>query len=149
MAYTLSFPRAPSRVAAISRFALVVLPRHRFSTDDYVRSRERDTNNDDNFFGKYSESSVYHSLIVDKEVALEARMRNPARFQPIGERDERSIFSTEIQKALSGGKYFNLYRGMDIMKGPVELVVLMQMLWHVKARTVFELGAYTGASAIW
>ena len=149
MAYTLSSLRPPSRISVISYFALSVLPRHRFSTDNYVRSRKRVTNNEDNFFGENNEPSAYRSLKVDKEVALQARLRNSARFQPIGERDERSIYSTEIQKAASIGKYFGMYRGIDILKGPVELMVFMQMLWHVKPRTLFELGAYTGASAIW
>ena len=38
---------------------------------------------------------------------------------------------------------------MDILKGPEDLIILSQLFWHVKPRTVIELGTFTGASAIW
>ena len=41
------------------------------------------------------------------------------------------------------------YRGIDMLKGPVDLSILYQMFWHIKLRTIIELGAFTGASGLW
>ena len=38
---------------------------------------------------------------------------------------------------------------MDILKGPEDMIILSQLFWYVKPRTVIELGTFTGASAIW
>lgn len=38
---------------------------------------------------------------------------------------------------------------MILMKGPFEIVTYQQLLWDVKPRTVLEIGANTGGSAVW
>ena len=35
------------------------------------------------------------------------------------------------------------------MKGPIDMTVLQQLLWHIKPRTIIELGTYNGTCALW
>lgn len=105
-------------------------------------SKESDTD-------KAKFSSEYHEFRMNKDRKLHNRLQDPGRFQHVSQREERSSISRDSTRAIMSGKYFSIYRGMDIMKGPEEMMVLCQLLWHVKPRTVIELGAFTGASAIW
>ena len=99
--------------------------------------------------GEWNDPSSYHGYVRDKDGALQTRLKDPTRFQHVSEREERSVFPPETWRAILSGKYFNIYRGLDIMKGPVDMTVYSQLFWHVRPRTVIELGAFTGASAIW
>ena len=47
------------------------------------------------------------------------------------------------------GKYMTTWRGVSLMKDPLDLTILQQLLWELKPRTVFEFGAYEGGSALW
>ena len=38
---------------------------------------------------------------------------------------------------------------MEIMKGPNDIIVLQQLFWHLKPRSVIELGTYNGVCALW
>ena len=96
-----------------------------------------------------NDTSSYHDYVRDKYGALQARLKDPKRFQHVSEREERSVFPPETGRAIISGKYFTIYRGLDILKGPEDMTVYSQLFWHVRPRTVIELGAFTGASAIW
>ena len=150
MAYITGFLRVSSRVSGFPHFAAMAqMYRRHFGSAVNVLSRERETNDDSSFWGKDNIPSYYHAFKVDREAALQDRLQRTSRFQSIGERDERSTLPSEAQRGIMGGKYFTVYRGMDMMKGPLEFVVYMQMLWQIKPSTVIELGTYSGASAIW
>ncbi|KAJ7318632.1 hypothetical protein OS493_037748 [Desmophyllum pertusum] len=41
------------------------------------------------------------------------------------------------------------WRGVSIMKDPLDLTIIQQLLWELKPRTVIEFGAYKGGSALW
>ena len=92
---------------------------------------------------------AYKRSMTMKLNILRERLTNPTRFQHIAEREERSIFSDDAVQAIINGKYFSFYRGIDMLKGPEDMSILYQMFWHVRPRTVIELGAFTGASALW
>ena len=99
--------------------------------------------------GGWNDPSSYKKLVSDKASVLQARLNDPKRFQHIGEREERSLFAAEAVRGIVAGKYLTVYRGMDILKGPEDMIILSQLFWHVKPRTVIEMGTFTGASAIW
>ena len=107
------------------------------------------------FLGDVSESiippadSVYRRSMTTKLNILEKRLNDPTRFQHIGEREERSVFNADAVQCIINGKFLSFYRGIDMLKGPEDLSILYQMLWHVRPRTIIELGAFTGASALW
>ena len=35
------------------------------------------------------------------------------------------------------------------MKGPLDIILFQQLFWHLKPRTVIELGTYNGTCALW
>ncbi|KAK2547576.1 Rhamnosyl O-methyltransferase, partial [Acropora cervicornis] len=47
------------------------------------------------------------------------------------------------------GKWQTCWRGVDVLKDPLDLVVVQQLLWELKLRTVIEFGTYKGGSALW
>ena len=140
------FLRVSSRISRFPYFAsLARMYQCHFGSAVNFLSRESDTNDESSIFG----SAYYHAFKMYSEAALQDRLQNTSRFQSIGERDERSTLSSEAQRGIISGKCFTVYRGMAMLKGPLELLVYMQMFWHIKPRTVIEFGAYSGASAIW
>ena len=96
-----------------------------------------------------NEPACYKNFLTDKPKLLQARLDDPKRFQHISEREERSLIPAEASRKMIAAKYFSVYRGMDMLKGPLDTAVLSQLFWHVRPRTVIELGAFTGGSAIW
>ena len=96
-----------------------------------------------------NDPACYKSFVIDKPKLLQARLDDPKRFVHIGQREERSLIPAEAARQIIAAKYFSVYRGMDMLKGPLDTAVLSQLFWHVRPRTVIELGAFTGASAIW
>ncbi len=36
-----------------------------------------------------------------------------------------------------------------MMKDPLDSTIYQQLIWHEKPKAIFELGAYTGACAVW
>jgi cephalosporin hydroxylase len=99
--------------------------------------------------GDANDPACYKNFVIDKPKLLKARLDDPKRFQRISEREERSPIPAEAARSMTAAKYFSVYRGMDLLKGPLDKDVLSQLFWHVRPRTVIELGAFTGASAIW
>ena len=59
----------------------------------------------------------------------------------------RGLFSEFY--GISLGKYQTYWRGVSLMKDPLDLTILQQLLWELKPRTVIEFGAYKGGSALW
>ena len=92
---------------------------------------------------------AYHEAMSLKLELLQRRMKDPQRFQAIGDREERSSISPQAIRAITAGKYLTFYRGCDMFKVPEDLSILYQMFWHVRPRTVLELGSYNGGSALW
>ena len=108
-----------------------------FSTEGY-KSPEYGNNPD-----------AYKEVMSKKLEILQSHLSSPKRFQFISEREERSSLPPDAMKAIADGKYIGFYRGIDMLKGPEDLSILYHMLWHVRPRTVIELGTFTGASALW
>ena len=96
-----------------------------------------------------NDPEAYREAMSQKTEILKRRMIDPNRFQCISEREKRSLTSLEAVRSSTEGKYLGFYRGIDLLKGPEDLFILYQMFWHVRPRTVIELGSFTGASALW
>ena len=91
----------------------------------------------------------YHDHASRFKTALQTELSSPTRYQPLAERQTRSELPPEAQKAQYRGKYLTLYRGHQLLKTPEDLIIYQQMFWHIKPRTIIELGTFTGAAAIW
>ena len=109
--------------------------------------RQRTSDDCDDIF--HDNPSSYHEFTQKFKVALDSALNSPDRFQPLSKREERSDLSLAVLKAQYRGKYLTLHRGVQILKTPEDLLVYQQMFWHIKPRTVIELGTFAGGSAIW
>lgn len=94
-------------------------------------------------------SADYHDHARRFKTALQSELSSPTRYQPLADRKTRSELPPEAQKAQYRGKYLTLYRGHQLLKTPEDLIIYQQMFWHIKPRTIIELGTFTGAAAIW
>lgn len=71
------------------------------------------------------------------------------RFVPLASRELRCDLSRDAIRVISEGKHFQSYRGVAMAKDPFDIVLYEMLFYEVQPRTVIELGAYTGASAMW
>ena len=71
------------------------------------------------------------------------------RFVPFSSRKMRCDLPRDAIAHLSEGKHFISYRGLPMAKDPLDFVLYQTLLYEVAPKTVIELGAYTGASALW
>lgn len=77
------------------------------------------------------------------------RERFEPRFEPVSDREMRSDLPREAIKRIAEGKHFASYRGLPMAKDPLDRVLYETLFYELRPRTVVELGAYTGASAMW
>lgn len=71
------------------------------------------------------------------------------RFVPFSTREMRCDLPRSAIEHLSEGKHYISYRGLPMAKDPLDLVLHEILLYELQPRTIVELGAYTGASALW
>jgi cephalosporin hydroxylase len=71
------------------------------------------------------------------------------RFVPFSSREMRCDIDRPSIAAISEGKNFVSYRGIGMAKDPFDMVLYPILFHEIAPRTVIELGAYTGASAMW
>lgn len=71
------------------------------------------------------------------------------RFVSFAGRELRCDLPREAFRILSEGKHFISYRGIPMAKDPLDIVLYEMLFYEIQPRTVIELGAYTGASALW
>ena len=95
------------------------------------------------------DETSYRDFTAQFKKSLDAELNSPDRFQPLSKREEKSDLPLEVLKAQHRGKYLTLHRGLQILKTAEDLLIFQQMLWHIKPRTVIELGTFVGGSAIW
>jgi cephalosporin hydroxylase len=75
--------------------------------------------------------------------------RFPERFVPFASREMRCDMPKEAIRAISEGKHYITYHGLPMAKDPFDIVLYEMLFFELKPRTIIELGAYTGASAMW
>ncbi|RMX38093.1 hypothetical protein pdam_00003088 [Pocillopora damicornis] len=80
---------------------------------------------------------------IDKEVSQKQRY---ARFQ---DRQDKSDMPTNMMLKIAHGKYWTSWRGIPVLKDCLDLIAVQELFWELKPRTVIELGAYKGGSALW
>jgi cephalosporin hydroxylase len=93
----------------------------------------------------------YSGLFDRFKESLDAALNSPGRFQPISKREDRTNreLTSEAMRDMYRGKYLLLHRGIQILKTSDDLLIYTQMFWHVRPRTIIELGTFAGGSAIW
>ncbi|KAK3716937.1 hypothetical protein QZH41_004110 [Actinostola sp. cb2023] len=84
-----------------------------------------------------------HNRRVKETVAAEHELE---RYE---DRTEDSPFSPGNWEAIHQGKFKTCWKGVILMKDPFTIVILQQLLWDIKPRTIIEFGANTGGSALY
>jgi cephalosporin hydroxylase len=52
-------------------------------------------------------------------------------------------------RSLQAGTLAYSYRGIPMLKNPIEVALYQLLIWQLRPRTVIEIGSYLGASAYW
>ena len=81
--------------------------------------------------------------------ARAALLQEEARFVDFFSREDRNDLGRDAIKALSRGKYLMHWKGVEVMKDPLDALLYQQLLWELQPQTIIELGAYAGGSALW
>lgn len=101
------------------------------------------------FQKKMADAALYEEYKKARDTALDKLLNSPNRFQRIGEREDRSDYPPESLKAQSMGKCISSHRGCLLLKSADDVMIVQQLLWHLRPATVIELGTFTGGSALW
>ena len=106
------------------------------------------TTNDvrDDTHSDYAEIKAQASAAMKRGVWTQ---RFDPRFVPLGSREMRSDIPKQAVASISEGKHYISYRGAPMAKDPFDMVLYEILLFELQPRTIIELGAYTGASAMW
>lgn len=96
--------------------------------------------------------SDYHAIKAEAASSMRRGVwtdRFENRFVPFSSREMRCDLSREAIAHMSEGKHYTSYRGLPMAKDPLDLILYQTMFYELQPRIVVELGAYTGASALW
>ncbi|MEZ6095240.1 MAG: CmcI family methyltransferase [Pirellulaceae bacterium] len=96
--------------------------------------------------------SDYHAVKKTAEEAMNRGVwesRFDPRFEKFLAREMRCELSRDSIDAMSRGKNFMHYRGIPMAKDPLDKVIYEMLFFEIQPKTIIELGAYTGASALW
>ncbi|MBL6713840.1 MAG: cephalosporin hydroxylase [Pirellulales bacterium] len=94
----------------------------------------------------------YHAAKAMAEARMQRGVwqdRFAERFVPFASRTMDCGLSRQSVDAIAEGKNYVSYRGIGMAKDPFDMVLYPILLHEVAPATVIELGAYTGASALW
>jgi cephalosporin hydroxylase len=94
----------------------------------------------------------YHSAKDAANAAMKRGVwedRFDPRFVPLESREMRCDLPRTAIDSLADGKHYSSYRGIPMAKDPLDRVLYETLFFEVQPRPVIELGAYTGASAMW
>jgi cephalosporin hydroxylase len=67
---------------------------------------------------------------------------------PVG-RNWRTAIPPGLHISITQGQIGYRYRDIVMQKHPVEIALYMQLIWETKPRTIIEVGAQAGGSAVW
>jgi len=79
--------------------------------------------------------------IVGRMQDEEAEARLPRRWQ--------TSVSKEMFETIERSAHRYTYRGYPLIKNPFDMALYSLLLWNLKPATIFEIGSYNGASALW
>jgi cephalosporin hydroxylase len=94
----------------------------------------------------------YHAAKAAAATAMQDGVwqgRFAERYERFSERQMRCDLGREAIALLNEGKNHVSYRGLGMAKDPLDMVLYPILFQELAPRTIVELGAYTGASAMW
>jgi cephalosporin hydroxylase len=73
----------------------------------------------------------------------------PNRFAKISEREDKCAIPAPAWRALLANRDLSTWKGVPFMKGPTEIALYSMLLYELRPKTIIEIGALSGGSAIW
>ncbi|MBO1351997.1 MAG: cephalosporin hydroxylase [Hormoscilla sp. GUM202] len=71
------------------------------------------------------------------------------RFVKISQREDRCDLPKSVWRPLTENAYFQTWKGVTIDKDPTQIAAYPMLLYELRPKTIIELGALKGGSAIW
>ncbi len=73
----------------------------------------------------------------------------PERFVSITNRQDRCTLPNSIWRPLTQNYLLQTWKGISMDKSPFEIALYPMLIYELQPRTIIELGAETGGSAVW
>lgn len=90
-----------------------------------------------------------NSQSVDKSNIYEPEISDNKRFFKISEREDRCDVPKNAWRPLTENAYLQTWKGVILEKDPMQIASYPMLICELKPKTVIELGALKGGSAIW
>lgn len=71
------------------------------------------------------------------------------RAQAAQPRQWQTVLNQQVLGPIESATHRYTYRGHAMIKNPFDLALYPLLLWNLKPATIFEIGSYNGASALW
>ena len=71
------------------------------------------------------------------------------RFVKISERNDQGDIPASVWKKLLGNYLLQSWKGMILSKGVTEIGIYPMLLYELRPKTIIEVGAFNGGSAVW
>ena len=89
----------------------------------------------------------YQSVLTDAKHIHE--LSKSDRFVKISEREDRCDIPVESWQTLLTNTYLQTWKGILLNKGVTEIGIYPMILHEIKPKTIIEIGAFNGGSAVW
>ncbi len=89
----------------------------------------------------------YQSVI--KEGSQKTKLTQSDRFVKISQREDRSDLAGEAWSKLFNDNFLHSWKGMILNKSVTELGIYTMLLQELQPKTIIEIGALNGGSAVW
>ena len=86
---------------------------------------------------------------ANQSTISEQETLNYRRFVKISDREDRCDIPKSAWRPLTENAYLQTWKGVLIEKDPMQIAVYPMLLYELQPRTIIELGALKGGSAIW
>lgn len=86
---------------------------------------------------------------VDKSTISESETSKNKRFVEIFEREDRCDIPQSAWRSLTDKYYLQTWKGIKMDKSPLEIAIYPMLIHELQPKTIIEIGADTGGSAIW
>ena len=86
---------------------------------------------------------------VDKSTISEPEISNNKRFIKFSEREDRCDLPKSAWRPLTENAYLQTWKGVLLEKDPMQIAAYPMLIYELQPKTIIELGALKGGSAIW
>ena len=89
------------------------------------------------------------SRSIDQSTISEQETSKKKRFVSISDREDRCDLPQSVWRSLTENAYLQTWKGVLLEKDPMQIAAYPMLLYELRPKTIIELGALKGGSAIW